>query len=122
MRVIYELTREDIREVLANKYEIKADKVEFCGIGEGLFARIDMSATETPELPVLEPEKDPEEPEQSTDAYDAYNDDMLAADLAAGKTVPGICKKYGFEKKAEYKLYKRAQRLRSEAASFGTGR
>lgn len=122
MRVIYELTREDIREVLANKYEIKADKVEFCGIGEGLFARIDMSATETPELPILEPEKNPEEPEQSTDAYDAYNDDMLAADLAAGKTVPGICKKYGFEKKAEYKLYKRAQKLRSEAASFGTGR
>ena len=52
MRVIYEISLEDMRGILAEKYEIDAAKIEFMGHGDLVFARIDVSETETPEKTV----------------------------------------------------------------------
>ena len=48
MRVVYEINLEDMRNILAEKYEIDSSKIEFMGHGDLVFARIDVSETETP--------------------------------------------------------------------------
>jgi len=61
LRVIYELNREDIRRIICEKYEVSADKVEFCQISD-IDCRIDMSATETPgKNPEIENERTEDE-------------------------------------------------------------
>ena len=48
MRVVYEINLEDMRSILAEKFEIDRSKIEFMGHGDLTFARIDVSDTETP--------------------------------------------------------------------------
>lgn len=56
MRVVYEINLEDMRNILAEKYEIDAAKIEFMGHGDLVFARIDVSETETPgEINIIKP-------------------------------------------------------------------
>jgi len=131
MQIIHKLYREDIIKILEEKYGITTDKITVARdkLTEDIFL-----VEVPPEVKKLEAEKvqkdvrivhkDEQKVHQNEPDpnYDRYEDDKLAEDLAAGKTVPGICREYGFDKRAEYKLYKRAQRLRSEAASFSSGR
>lgn len=57
MRVVYEINLEDMRSILAEKYEIDRSKIEFMGHGDLTFARIDASETETPSAPTKEQAK-----------------------------------------------------------------
>lgn len=141
MQVIHKLYREDIIKILEEKYGITTDKITVARdkLTEDIFLvevppeikkneaakpvadEVKFESTEA--KPVIKPPMAPMFTKAPKNIeYDCYEDDKLAEDLAAGKTVPGICREYGFDKRAEYKLYKRAQRLRSEAASFSSGR
>ena len=131
MQIIHKLYREDIIEILEKKYGITADKITVARdeLTEDIFLVEVPPEVKKPEAEKVQKDvrivhEDEQKVQQnvSDPNYDRYEDDKLAEDLAAGKTVPGICREYGFGKRAEYKLYKRAQRLRSEAASFSSGR
>lgn len=131
MQIIHKLYREDIIEILEEKYGITTDKITVARdkLTEDIFLVEVPPEIRKPEAEKVQKDvrivhKDEQKVQQneSDPNYDRYEDDKLAEDLAAGKTVPGICREYGFGKRAEYKLYKRAQRLRSEAASFSSGR
>lgn len=138
MQIIHKLYREDIIEILEEKYGITTDKITVARdkLTEDIFLVEVPPEVKKPEAEKVQKDvrivhedeqtvhKDEQKVQQNEPDpnYDRYEDDKLAEDLAAGKTVPGICREYGFGKRAEYKLYKRAQRLRSEAASFSAGR
>lgn len=140
MQVIHKLYREDIIKILEEKYGITTDKITVARdkLTEDIFlvevppvikkteavkpVADEVKYEPAEAKPVIKPPMAPMFKAPKKIDYDRYEDDKLAEDLAAGKTVPGICREYGFSKRAEYKLYKRAQRLRSEAASFSSGR
>ena len=131
MRVFYELDKDDIRKIIAEKYEISADKIEFQGHGEYVGARIDMSATETPgknpdpkEEVINIPVPDPE-PQEETYAFPAHvvadnelTDEHIKDMIEHNVTVAALCRHYGFTQQTKYRLYKRFERVRSELASF----
>ena len=137
MRVIYEISLEDMRNILAEKYEIDSSKIEFMGHGDLVFARIDVSETETPittreymdlfhpkkEAPA--PEKKEPEPtdEEQESKYKLITNEMLQALIVGGLTIPQICEKYDLkDSKYSARLYKRAEKFRSEGASRGRRR
>ena len=117
MKVIYELTKEDIRQVIADKYSVAFDKIEFMGQDEFMYARIDMSETETPGEAVSHELESPIVECDDILTYDRFTDDKLAECIAEGMTVVEICRKYNFSDQEKYRLYKRTEKLRSECAS-----
>ena len=137
MRVIYEISLEDMRNILADKYEIDAAKIEFMGHGDLVFARIDVSETETPittreymnlfhpkkEAPA--PEKKEPEPtdEEQESRYKRITNEMLQALIVGGLTIPQICEKYDLkDSKYAARLYKKAEQFRKEGARLGRKR
>ena len=71
MKVVYEINLEDMRSILAEKYEIDRSKIEFMGHGDLTFARIDVSETETPittreYMDLFHPKKEAPAPETLT--------------------------------------------------------
>lgn len=71
MKVFYELDEHDVRNIIAEKYEISPEKVIMMDIvmGRGFVVKVDMSATETPgeaaSIPVPDPEDDDEVPQET---------------------------------------------------------
>lgn len=163
MRVIYEISLEDMRGILAEKYEIDAAKIEFMGHGDLVFARIDVSETETPittreYMDLFHPKKEAPAPETLTvnvtapaedikrfidkeaeevkpvryedpdeaaeDRYKKITDGLLEDYIKQGYTIPAIAKIHGLEDDSKYsaRLYKRAEKFRSEGASRGRRR
>lgn len=141
MRVVYEINLEDMRNILAEKYEIDSSKIEFMGHGDLTFARIDVSNTEMPsaltkeqvraiwenysakstevtDIPVSDPESAIEEPaDTEEDRYKQITDKLLESYIKAGRTIPQICKVWQLEdSKYSARLYKRAEAFRSEDA------
>lgn len=141
MKVVYEINLEDMRSILAEKYEIDRSKIEFMGHGDLTFARIDASETETPsaltkeqvkairekypaeskdvaDIPVPDPEPAIEEPaDTEEDRYKQITDKLLEKYIKAGRTIPQICKVWQLEDSRYYaRLYKRAEQFRSEDA------
>lgn len=147
MRVFYELNIEDMRRLIAEKYDIDSSKIEFQGHGEYVFARVDMSDTETPgkdieskieisEIPVpvpepIEPEFEDPAPKRKrasfkpsgykfrTDvvSYDQITDTDIVDMIGSGVTVAEVCSVYGFDQQIKYRLYKRFEKARLELAS-----
>ena len=127
MRVVYEINLDDMRNILAEKYEIDSSKIEFMGHGDLTFARIDVSDTETPsaltkeqvkaiwekypvkskdvaDIPVPDPEPAIEEPADiaftcstEEDRYKQITDKLLKEYIKAGRTIPQICKAWQLE-------------------------
>lgn len=127
MRVVYEINLEDMRSILAEKYEVDSSKIEFMGHGDLTFARIDVSETETPgrvnflvesekwekypakskdvaDIPVPDPEPAIEEPADiaffcptEEDRYKQITDKLLEEYIKAGRTIPQICKAWQLE-------------------------
>ena len=128
MRVIYEISLEDMRGILADKYEIDAAKIEFMGHGDLVFARIDVSETETPGQvnflvesekweKVKAPEKKEEAENDEADRYGEITDGILEDYIKQGYTIPQICGIYKLtDSKYSARLYKRAEKFRSEDA------
>ena len=142
MRVIYEINLEDMRNILAEKYEIDAAKIEFMGHGDLTFARIDVSETETPEeINIIKPritqeemqkiydlsmkmlpskkeepapeQKEPEPTDEEQESrYKLITNEMLQALIVGGLTIPQICEKY------DLKDSKYAARLYKKAEQF----
>ena len=140
MRVFYELDKEDIRSMIADKFEINIDKVIFKGQGEYVYAQIDMSTTETPIRkekidPVVEPDPKEQAPavfvsrqrKRKPSGY-KFNPDITKYEeltntdiidmISHNVTVAELCENYGFDQQIKYKLYKRFERARSECASI----
>ena len=136
MRVVYQLNREDVRKILADKFEVNPTKVSFQGPYE-ITAEVDMSATETPET-LREPEEEPEtsekdvinipvpasEPTEDTFRFpegvvvdNELTDDDIKAMIIHKVPVTELCRHYGFSNQAKYRLYKRFEKIRSELAS-----
>ena len=128
MRVIYEISLDDMRNILAEKYEIDAAKIEFMGHGALVFARIDVSETETPGQvnflvesekweKVKAPEKKEEAENDEADRYGEITDGILEDYIKQGYTIPQICGIYKLtDSKYSARLYKRAEKFRSEDA------
>ena len=137
MRVVYELECTDIKKILAEKYGVKEEKVD---IYNGTFARIDMSETETPEehpKRQINTKCDFSEPEPSEDKkanipvidgqdpeerFNKLTDEQIQAYLESGGTVVQLCKDLGFDTRIKFRLYKRAEKFRSEGASHAKRR
>lgn len=119
MRVIYEISLEDMRGILAEKYEIDAAKIEFMGHGDLVFARIDVSETETPGQTIKE--EDPRKAVIDINAENRYKeitDELLKDYIKQGYTIPAIVKIHGLEDDRRFsaRLYKRAEAFRTEGA------
>ena len=71
MKVFYELDDNDVRNIIAEKYQIRPEKVMMMDIvmGRGFTVKVDMSDTETPsqitDIPVPDPEDDEEVPQEA---------------------------------------------------------
>lgn len=128
MRVVYEINLEDMRSILAEKFEIDRSKIEFMGHGDLTFARIDVSETETPGQvnflvesekweKVKAPEKKEEAENDEADRYGEITDGILEDYIKQGYTIPQICGIYNLtDSKYSARLYKRAEKFRSEDA------
>ena len=126
MRVVYEINLEDMRNILAEKYEIDAAKIEFMGHGDLVFARIDVSETETPgpavkiEYPKIDMAKTIKQVKEAAaeERYKEITDGLLEDYIKQGYTIPAIAKIHGLENDSKYsaRLYKRAEQFRSEDA------
>lgn len=134
MRVVYEINLEDMRNILAEKYEIDSSKIEFMGHGDLVFARIDVSETETPGKvnflvesekweKVKAPEKQEEAEDDEADRYGEITDGILEDYIKQGYTIPQICGIYKLtDSKYSARLYKRAEQFRKEGARLGRKR
>ncbi len=134
MRVIYELNINDIKVAIAEKYEVKTDKVTVGYDAENeTMVFVDMSATEIP-VPVpepIEPEFEDPAPKHKrasfkpsgykfrTDvvSYDQITDTDIVDMIGSGVTVAEVCSVYGFDQQIKYRLYKRFEKARLELAS-----
>lgn len=134
MKVVYELEAPDIIKILAEKYGVKAEKIKMPKIDFAILARIDMSDTETPEehpkrqintkCEFSTPEASEKAKRNNTKAnsheseerYRQLTDENLKAYLESGGTVVQLCEDLGLEIRHKYRLYKRAEKLRSEGA------
>ena len=109
MRVIYEISLEDMRALIAEKYAIDSSKIEFMGHGDLTFARVDMSATEVP-VPKPEPIEDVYDNDEDVKEY--TDDDLW--EMMQTKTVSQIEADTGLPIAG---LYKRTHAIRLERAS-----
>jgi hypothetical protein len=79
---------------------------------------IDMSETETPAETVPEKKEEVEDDEEKR--YEQITDERLQEYIAAERTIPQICKAYKLtDSKYSARLYKRAEKFRSEGARLG---
>ena len=147
MKVIYELELDDVKQLIAEKYGVKPEKISFPYAGTSMYWRIDMSDIESwepvrkpdpeprkevvkydelpadkyiddiPTLKYIEPEEPAPAPERviSTD-YD-LTDEEIKNFIRDNISVAELCRRYGFDKKAQYRLYKRFEKARLESAS-----
>ena len=143
MRVFYELDKEDIRSMIADKYEVGIDKVIFKGQGEYVHAQIDMSTTEAPSpkekvAPVIVPDPEdqkaavpapaPKEPDAQPGifpdihSYEELTDDHVREMYTQEVSVAALAKHFGWDRKIIYKLYKRFEKIGLEGASIRPGR
>ena len=140
MKVLYELDLNDIIRIVAEKYGVPQEKVKKTNKDGLNYLMIDMSTTETPgpvpfkdyvspflakkEAPAPE-KKEPEKEEEAEEAeeekrYEQITDERLQGYIAAGRTIPQICKAYKLtDSKYSARLYKRAEKFRSEGARLG---
>ena len=118
MRVIYEISLEDMRGILAEKYKIDAAKIEFMGHGDLVFARIDVSETETPGANLKVGSKQEEDlPIIEGLRYNRITDALLEKYIKEGRTIPEICKIFNLtSSNYSARLYKRAEKFRTEGA------
>jgi len=151
MKVFYELSALDVKDIIAEKYGVDIEKVDLKAVSlDNTYVRIDMSATETPGQmlapgksfkPIVDEVEDDElyaapisdepsaqkeqtDPAKSDDPevrYSAITDEVLASKLASGSGVAEILRCYDLSGKKYDKfyqrLYKRAEKYRTECAS-----
>ena len=138
MKVIYELTVDDIKQLVAEKFGVNTEKVSFPYSGTSMYWRVDMSDIESCE-PVRKPDPvpeqapadeyefptikyiDPEEPAPAPERvissdYD-LTDEEIKNFVTSNISVAELCRRYNFDKKAQYRLYKRFEKARLESAS-----
>lgn len=139
MKVLYELDLNDIIRIVAEKYGVPQEKVKKTNKDGLNYLMIDMSTTETPapvpfkdyvspflskkEEPAEEkkgPEKEEEAEDDEAKRYEQITDERLQEYIAAERTIPQICKAYRLtDSKYPARLYKRAEKFRSEGARLG---
>ena len=140
MKVLYELDLNDIIRIVAEKYGVPQEKVKKSNKDGLNYLMIDMSTTETPEpVPFKDyvssflagkkaPAPEKKEPEKKEEAeedeeekrYEQITDERLQEYIAAERTIPQICKAYKLtDSKYSARLYKRAEKFRSEGARLG---
>lgn len=137
MKVVYELSATDLKDIIAEKYGVDFEKVDLRAVAlDYTYVRIDMSATETPGQmfapgrsfqPVVEEVEDEElyaapisdepsiqkeqtDPEKSDDPevrYAAITDEVLASLIASGSGVAEILRRYNLSGKKYDKFYQR---------------
>jgi hypothetical protein len=118
MKVLYELDLNDIIRIVADKYEVPQEKVKKTNKDGLNYLMIDMSTTETPSETVPEKKEEAEDDEEKR--YEQITDERLQEYIAAGRTIPQICKAYRLtDSKYSARLYKRAEKFRSEEARLG---
>ena len=123
MKVLYELDLNDIIRIVADKYEVNPAKIKKINKDGLNYLTVDMSETETPKETVLEkkePEKEEAEDDEEEKRYEQITDERLKEYIAAERTIPQICKAYRLtDSKYAARLYKRAEKFRSEGARLG---
>ena len=118
MKVLYELDLNDIIRIVSEKYGVPQEKVKKTNKDGLNYLMIDMSETETPSETVPEKKEEAEDDEEKR--YEQITDDRLQEYIAAGRTIPQICKAYKLtDSKYSARLYKRAEKFRSEEARLG---
>ena len=118
MKVLYELDLNDIIRIVSEKYGVPQEKVKKTNKDGLNYLMIDMSETETPEE--KEPEKKEEAEDDEAKRYEQITDERLKEYIAAERTIPQICKAYKLtDSKYSARLYKRAEKFRSEGARLG---
>lgn len=143
MKVLYELDLNDIIRIVAEKYGVPQEKVKKTNKDGLNYLMIDMSETETPEpltVHVTAPAEDIkriidkeaeevkpvryEDPDEAAEErYKKITDELLQEYIAAERTIPQICKAYKLtDSKYSARLYKRAEKFRSEGARLGRRR
>lgn len=119
MKVLYELDLNDIIRIVADKYEVNPAKIKKINKDGLNYLTVDMSETETPKETVPEKKEEAEEDEEEK-RYEQITDERLQEYIAAERTIPQICKAYGLtDSKYSARLYKRAEKFRSEGARLG---
>ena len=132
MKVLYELDLNDIIRIVAEKYGVPQEKVKKSNKDGLNYLMIDMSETETPaptvklEAPKIYDEDIFKAAREAADEkkYEQINDELLENYIKQGKTIPEIVKLFGLEDDRKYsaRLYKRAEKFRSEGARLGRKR
>ena len=118
MKVLYELDLNDIIRIVSEKYGVPQEKVKKSNKDGLNYLMIDMSETETPAETVPEKKEEAEDDEEAR--YKQITDELLQEYIAAELTIPQICKAYGLtDSKYSARLYKRAEKFRSEGARLG---
>lgn len=118
MKVLYELDLNDIIRIVAEKYGVPQEKVKKTNKDGLNYLMIDMSETETPVETV--PEKKDEAEDDEEKRYEQITDERLQEYISAERTIPQICKAYKLtDSKYSARLYKRAEKFRSEGARLG---
>ena len=118
MKVLYELDLNDIIRIVADKYEVNPAKIKKINKDGLNYLTVDMSETETPKETVPEKKEEAEDDEEKR--YEQITDERLQEYIAAGRTIPQICKAYKLtDSKYSARLYKRAEKFRSEGARLG---
>ena len=118
MKVLYELDLNDIIRIVSEKYGVPQEKVKKSNKDGLNYLMIDMSETETPAETV--PEKKEEAEDDEEERYKQITDELLQEYIAAERTIPQICMAYKLtNSKYSARLYKRAEKFRSEGARLG---
>lgn len=118
MKVLYELDLNDIIRIVSEKYGVPQEKVKKTNKDGLNYLMIDMSETETPAETV--PEKKEEAEDDEADRYFEITDGILEDYIKQGYTIPQICGIYKLtDSKYSARLYKRAEKFRSEGARLG---
>lgn len=118
MKVLYELDLNDIIRIVSEKYGVPQEKVKKTNKDGLNYLMIDMSETETPSETVPEKKEEAEDDEEKR--YEQITDERLQEYIAAERTIPQICKAYNLtDSKYSARLYKRAEKFRSEGARLG---
>ena len=118
MKVLYELDLNDIIRIVADKYEVNPAKIKKINKDGLNYLTVDMSETETPKETVPEKKEEAEDDEEKR--YEQITDEHLQEYIAAERTIPQICKAYKLtDSKYSARLYKRAEKFRSEGARLG---
>ena len=121
MKVLYELDLNDIIRIVSEKYGVPQEKVKKTNKDGLNYLMIDMSETETPSETVPEKKEEAEDDEEKR--YEQITDERLEEYIAAERTIPQICKAYKLtDSKYSARLYKRAEKFRSEGARLGRRR